>query len=792
MPFIKFRYIFLFLLLISKFTFAQQQQDIELVRLADEMYSFGSKRDALDIYLKACSNNAKNAKAFYMAGRCYLDLFQKTQALEYLQKASKLNSKIDNELFLYLARALQATYKFDEAIVYYKKYKTVLANDKDDKEANATKIKLVDKKINECTIATFLLKDTVKLDFNKTNENLNSLTSDYAPVISNDEKTIYFTSRRQGSTGNKKDNDNEFYEDIYFSKLENGSWSKPQNIGPPINTDYHEGCIGISKDGKTLYIYREVNGGDIYSSHLSDDGKWGKPVPLNQNINTDGYEPSMTLADAGNSIIFSSNKPGGLGGLDLYISKKDEKGDWGEPINLGPQVNTEFDEDGPFFDEKSKYLYFSSAGHQGMGGYDVFRSKRDSLTQKWMEPLNLGFPINTPDDDIFYTLNAKGDKAFYSTYKKDGSGDRDIFEMDFPVDEFKKTDSIRKAKGIKITDIKRLQEIKEIERKKQIEEDKKKQDSIAKLAADEKAKLDSLKAIEAKKAALAKKRDELNKVNKTTDQEKKNKELAQQHQQENKGHIPEEKDLTIQEKLELQRIADEQKKHDLAKKAKTEEKKKSYLDKDQFKKDSMVTIKGKIVDSKTGKALQAHIEIYDGKGNVFFKTQAASDGAYSFKMPARMLTEYSMSVEIDGYMYKADKIKYDKTDDKNSLQTDVKLNKLETGLKTVLRNVYFELNSAKLNPESYAELNKLAALLVSNKNIKARIGGHTDNLGPESFNKALSMRRVYVVMDYLMKHGIDRDRLEGIGYGSSRPIASNDDEFEGRELNRRTEFEIIK
>jgi outer membrane protein OmpA-like peptidoglycan-associated protein len=364
--------------------------------------------------------------------------------------------------------------------------------------------------------------------------------------------------------------------------------------------------------------------------------------------------------------------------------------------------------------------------------------------------------------------------------------------MDFPVDEFKKTDSIRKAKGIKITDIKRLQEIKEIERKKQIEEDKKKQDSIAKLAADEKAKLDSLKAIEAKKAALAKKRDELNKVNKTTDQEKKNKELAQQHQQENKGHIPEEKDLTIQEKLELQRIADEQKKHDLAKKAKTEEKKKSYLDKDQFKKDSMVTIKGKIVDSKTGKALQAHIEIYDGKGNVFFKTQAASDGAYSFKMPARMLTEYSMSVEIDGYMYKADKIKYDKTDDKNSLQTDVKLNKLETGLKTVLRNVYFELNSAKLNPESYAELNKLAALLVSNKNIKARIGGHTDNLGPESFNKALSMRRVYVVMDYLMKHGIDRDRLEGIGYGSSRPIASNDDEFEGRELNRRTEFEIIK
>lgn len=792
MPLIKFRYIFVFLFLIGQYTFAQQQQDAEIVRLADEMYSFGSKRDALELYLKACSINQKNAKAFYMTGRCYLDLFQKTQALEYLQKASKLNGKVDSEMYLYLARALQATYKFEEAIIDYKKYKAVLQNDKENKEANVSKIKLVNKKINECTIAEFLLKDTVKLDFNNSNETLNSATSDYAPVISYDEKTIYFTSRREGSTGNKKDNDNEFYEDIYFSKLDNGSWTKPQNIGPPINTDYHEGCIGISKDGKTLYIYREVNGGDIYSSHLGDNGKWEKPKALNQNINTDGYEPSMTLADVGNSIIFSSNKPGGLGGLDLYISKKDEKGEWGEAVNLGPQINTEFDEDGPFFDEKSTYLYFSSAGHQGMGGYDVFRSKRDSITQKWMEPLNLGFPINTPDDDIFYTLNAKGDKAFYSTYKKDGSGDRDIFEMGFPVDEFKKTDSIRKAKGIKITDIKRLSEIKEIERKKQIEEDKHKLDSVNKIASDEKLKSDSLKAIADKKAALAKRKDDLNKVNKTTDQEKKNKELAAQHLQDNRGHIPEEKELTIQQKLELQRIADEQKKHDIAKKVKTDEKKKDYLNKDQFKKDSMVTIKGKIVDSKNGKALQAHIEIYDGKGDTFFKTQAGSDGAYSFKMPARMLTEYSMSVEIDGYMYKADKIKFDKTDEKNSLQTDVKLNKLETGLKTVLRNVYFELNSARLKPDSYSELNKLAALMIANKGLKARLGGHTDNLGPESFNKALSMRRVYVVMDYLIKHGISRERLEGVGYGSTKPIASNDDEFEGRELNRRTEFEIIK
>jgi len=740
---------FLLANLVSFTTFSQtaSQQADPIMKLADEMFNFGSKRDALELYQKIVTLDQKNARAYFMLGKCYLEIFQKAPALENLQKAYKLNAKVDDEINLLMAKCLQAAYRFEEASQNYTIYKKRILADKEHKEQNENLLKAIEKRIQECNTAKDILKDTVKLTYNSSQDLLNTPSPDYAPVLSPDEKTIYFTSRREGSTGGKKDNDNEYFEDIYYSTKSGDKWSAPQNIGSPINTDFHEGCIGISKDGNELYIYREINGGDIYVSKLKS-GKWDKPKALNQFINTEFYEPSMTLGDSGKSIIFSSNRPGGEGGLDLYVSHKDANGDWGEAINLGPEINSPLDEDGPFFDTKSKYLYFSSAGLKGMGGYDVYRSKKDSITHKWMKPANLGYPINTPDDDIFYTLSSDGKKALYSSYKKDGSGDRDIFEMDFPVDEFKRVDSAASArKKLKITDIKRLEHIQELERQKKLDEERKKKEE---------------------------------------EEKKKN-----QHAHHDKL-IPEHKDLTFEEKMDLKKLEDEQKKHDQEKLSKQNKQKKEFLQKDQFKKDSLVTIKGKILDTKTGKPLQAHIHVYDGKGKDFMKVQAGQDGSYSFKLPAKMMTEYSISFEIDGYMYKADKIKFDKVDKNNALQADVKLNKLEVGLKAVLRNVYFDINSAELRPDSYVELDKLVQLMKSNPNIKAKLGGHTDNLGPEKYNLALSKYRVNVVLEYLTSHGVEKSRIVAQGYGSSHPIASNDDEFEGRELNRRTEFEVVK
>ena len=752
-----FRYIVLIFIMLSCIITSKAQQDIELVKLGEEMYAYGSKKDALEVFLKASTQNPKNPRAIFMAGKCYLETNQKTLALDFLQKAYKLNPKVDDDILYLLGKANQGTYKFDEALDFYSKQKKKLIADKEHKEANIELIKLVDRKISECTIGKEIIKDTIKLDFNHSHDYLNSPSSDYAPVITSDEKTLYFTSRRQGSTGGKKDNDNEYFEDIYVSKNVDGKWTNPENLGLPINSEFHEGCIGVSKDGKELYIYKEINAGDIYVSHLKDDAKWSKPSPLNSNINSDFYEPSMALADSGKTLYFSSDKPGGLGGLDLYMSKKDEKGEWSEAVNLGPDVNSPQNEDGPFYDQTTKYLYFSSAGHKGMGGYDVFRARQDSLTHKWSKPYNLGYPINSPDDDIYYTLSNDGKRAYYSSYKADGSGDKDIYEMDFPVEELKKKDSLTvKRKINRSEDLKRKQEA---EWKLKQEEEKKK-------AEDKKIALEELKHRE---------------------EEKKRIDAAVKAKQ-----LEAAKNLNKKESEDLKKHSEEQHKHEQDIAHKKELAKKEFLKKDQFKKDSVVTIKGKIVDKKTGKSLQATVEVYDGKGVTLLKTKASADGSYSFKLPAHLLPEYSISVEIDGYMYNANDIKFSKTDVHNVLQTDVVLSKLDPGFKTVLKNVYYDINSASLRDVSYIELDKLAKMLKSNPNLKAQINGHTDNLGPEKYNLELSEKRVEVVIDYLAGKGIAKSRLTGKGFGSSHPIASNDDEYEGRELNRRTEFEVLK
>jgi outer membrane protein OmpA-like peptidoglycan-associated protein len=752
-----FHYIILIVVLLCNSYTGFAQKDVELVRLGDEMYTYGSKRDALDVFLKAIKTNDKNVRAHFMAGKCYLETNQIKFALDFLQKAYKMNPKIDEDVLFLLGKSYQGNYKFDDALENYSKFKKKLIADKEHKETNVDVLKMVDRKISECTIAKEIVKDTVKLYFNHTHDYINSTSSDYAPVISNDEKTLYFTSRRQGSTGGKKDNDNNYFEDIYVSHKVDGKWSNPENMGAPINSEYHEGCIGISKDGKELYIYKEINAGDIYVSKLKEGNKWSKPEPLSPMVNTDFYEPSVALADSGKTLYFSSNKPGGQGGLDLYMSKKDDKGNWQEAVNLGPEVNTASDEDGPFYDQNTKYLYFSSAGHKGMGGYDVFRAKQDSITHKWSKPYNLGYPINSPDDDIYYTLTADGKRAFYSSFNADGTGDKDIFEMDFPVEELKKKDSLTvKRKINKFEDIKRKQE----------EEFKRKQEEDLKLVELKKKALEDLHHREAEK----KRQDAL----------LKNKQLAAANE------------LSKHEQDEIKKRSEEQHKHEQDKKHKQDQAKKDFVKKDQFKKDSIVIIKGKIVDKKTGKALQATVEVYDGKGKTILKTKASGDGSYSFNLPAHLLPEYSISVEIDGYMYNANDIKYSKTDNKNVLQTDVVMSKLDTGFKTVLKNVYYDINSASLHESSYLELDKLAKMMKSNPNLKAQINGHTDNMGPEHYNLELSQRRVEVIVDYLEGKGIAKSRILGKGFGSSKPIASNDDEYEGRELNRRTEFEVLK
>jgi outer membrane protein OmpA-like peptidoglycan-associated protein len=261
---------------------------------------------------------------------------------------------------------------------------------------------------------------------------INSIYADYAPRLTADQNTMVYTSRRPENTGGKTYDGGQYFEDIYIATKRNGEWQKGVNIGSPINTVGNEAAIAISADGQELLIYKDDMGdGNIYSSHLEGD-KWTVPVKLNSNINSKFWEPCAFLSADGSTLYFVSDRPGGYGGTDIYRSKKTPSGDWGRAVNLGPTINTPYDEYTPFIHPDGVTLFFSSKGHKNMGGYDIFFSRTLPSDERiWLAPTNVGYPINTTGDDAFYMVSPDKQRAYYSSNMDGGLGEKDNYMLTF-------------------------------------------------------------------------------------------------------------------------------------------------------------------------------------------------------------------------------------------------------------------------------------------------------------------------------------------------------------------------
>ncbi|MFM8349077.1 MAG: OmpA family protein, partial [Bacteroidota bacterium] len=248
--------------------------------------------------------------------------------------------------------------------------------------------------------------------------------------ISADGELMFFTSRREGSTGGTRDGEGEFYEDIYFSTLDNGTWTAAKNLGGPINTSGHDAIIGLSPDGQRMFLYvSEAGDGNIYQCRLNGD-QWSKPERLPKPINTSYQETSASISYDGNTMCWVSDRPGGQGGTDIYMSAKSRDGKWGEAVNLGPAVNTPWNEVGVFLLPDGKTMYFSSEGHTSMGGLDIFKTVLDN--GKWSTPENIGYPFNTPDNDVFFVVSANGRSGYFSSIRDNGTGEVDIYRFELP------------------------------------------------------------------------------------------------------------------------------------------------------------------------------------------------------------------------------------------------------------------------------------------------------------------------------------------------------------------------
>lgn len=384
---------------------------------------------ALPFYEKAYAFNPNSADLNYKLGVCYLNSPVKRKCLEYFEKSFALDPTYDTYNIEYLlARGYHLNEKWDLAIKAYEKQLVVLRNE----SASSEEFGVISKNLEEAKNGKILSSEKVRVWIDNLGPNINSEAPEYAPLISTDESILIITARRESTVGGLKDAmDNLPYEDLYISHNKAGNWSPLQNMGEDVNSSGHDASSGLSPDGKMLFVFRGTakGGGDVFMSEINQE-EWSKPRALGKYINSNAHESAVALSYDGNELYFVSEKEGGLGGKDIYVSRWNaQKEDWNEAQNLGGIVNSQYDEDGVFLHPDGNTLYFSSEGHNSMGGNDIFYSEK--VNGQWAKPKNIGYPINTPDDDVFFVVAADGRTAYYSSIRDEGYGEKDIYRITF-------------------------------------------------------------------------------------------------------------------------------------------------------------------------------------------------------------------------------------------------------------------------------------------------------------------------------------------------------------------------
>jgi hypothetical protein len=405
--------------------FAQETNNLQATFIEAEYFLMNEDySDALGEYLQLYEKFPDNANLAYCIGVCYLNIpGKKNLSVSYLEAASKNMSAKHKEgtlsqttapydALFYLATAYRVNFKFDKAKETFIKYSGTLLSD------DHENLEFIKHEVEVCDTARELIANPVSFTEENIGELFNDDKSNFNPIISADGKSFaYMVSLK-------------FYDAIMFSRLLSGKWTPPVNITPELQSDgdFYISCL--SSDGKLIFLSRDDNyNSDIYSSSFNGT-TWAKTVKLNKNINTKYWESHGFISEDGEQLIFASDRPGGFGGLDLYISHK-VNSDWGAAVNLGPEINTPFNEDRPFLINKSKTLFFSSQGHQNIGGYDLFRSDMQS-NGLWSKPKNLGYPLNTPDDNVFFMPVGDGKSGYISLMKEStGYGKEDIYKITF-------------------------------------------------------------------------------------------------------------------------------------------------------------------------------------------------------------------------------------------------------------------------------------------------------------------------------------------------------------------------
>ncbi len=644
------------ILIASSTGFSQSVRD--LISAGDKFYSKKNYSSAIKSYSEGLTINPDEATINFKLGLAYLYSDTKSKAAAFIDKAYRLNPAVNPKIDYYLGIAFQNTNEIKKAIQHFEDFK----------KNNPNLASIANAKIAECHIADSLAEFELNVIIENLGPVVNSRFTDHSPILSADGNTLIFTSNRP-----EDPNGPESFEDVFVTQKSNGQWGVPKRISKNINTKYNDAAASLSPDGKTLFLYSELGAGDIYASTF--DGKdWTEPKPLNKNINTSQFwETCASVSPDGKKLYFASNRDGGFGELDIYVSELDRNGQWGKAVNLGNKINTPGNEDSPFIHFDGVTLYFSSDGHPGLGNNDIFFSELKN--GQWAQPENIGYPINLWEYDGFFTISRDKKIGYYSTVKEGGLGGIDIYSIKFLEPKYKPKPP------------------------------------------------PPVVVVEKKKA-------------------------------ENKNYV----DPSVQ-KLIDQKI--------------------------------VTILRGKVIDETTAAPLNAIVTLVDNEtGKVLSKIYSDPiTGDFELHIPHG--GNYGVTTESAGYLFNSINFNLPKFAEYQEIDTHIIMVRTEIGSKVVLRNIFFDVGKFNLKDQSVSEIQKVQELLAKNPRLKVQINGHTDNTGDATTNKSLSLKRANAVVDYLISKGVDQARVSAKGFGSERPIVSNDDESGGREINRRTEIEVV-
>ena len=396
------------------------------VKKGDSFYSDGGVwySDALNEYQQAYTYNSSNAELNYLIGVSCLFSDKRDEASEFFTNAYKLKNDIANDILFLTGKALMYSGNYNTAIEKFKGY--LSSAQKKSKE----KITLSKKYIEECTAALIVTKDTSRIEINNIGGNINSVADEYAEILTSDGNKMIFGSRRALSAKAKNYyKDTKFDENIFSADYVSGAWGVAMLFDNNLFTKFCETPLFINNKGNQLYIYAGYEGdGDIMISE-SRRGKWKKPEPVKFKVNSKSPETSFTISGKGDEIVFVRDRgKKGLGGKDIYMMKSINKRRWSKPVNLGPSVNSQYDEESLKFSAGGDTLWFSSKGHNTIGGFDIFYSTR-SAKGAWNKAVNAGYPLNTPWDELFFNPSPTDDSSFFFVSNRSGGfGGLDIYK----------------------------------------------------------------------------------------------------------------------------------------------------------------------------------------------------------------------------------------------------------------------------------------------------------------------------------------------------------------------------